>query len=137
MPKIFLSYRRHDTQAIVGRLYDRLIAKFGKNEVIRDLDSISLGVDFRQFLSDSVAKCNVLIAVIGDDWKGVSQDGRSRIDDESDFVRIEIASALTRGIPVNSGSCRQSYYAAVFPTSCGPEKSDVPSRMVDRIGSCI
>lgn len=101
MPKIFLSYRREDSRHATGRIYDRLSGVFGEQNVFKDVDSLPLGIDFRRELNDQVARCDVLLAVIGDDWLGASDDaGKSRLADEADFVRIEIEAALKRDIPV-------------------------------------
>jgi hypothetical protein len=101
---IFVSYRRSDSADAAGRLYDRLEARLGRDNVFMD-DSIPLGVDFRQYLNDAVGRCGVLLAVIGDRWlearfeDGPNQ-GQRRLEDPRDFVRIEIEAALARGIPV-------------------------------------
>lgn len=100
MQTIALSYRRDDTQAITGRLFDRLSAHFGRERVFRDIDSISPGSDFRLQVEDALRECGVLIAVIGRAWRGVSRGGRTRILDESDPVRIEIEIALRQGVPI-------------------------------------
>ncbi len=100
MPKIFVSYRREDSLAGTGRIDDRLVAHFGRDSVFRDVDTIDFGVDFRQRLSDAVGVCDVLLAVIGEHWLTVSQNGQPRLQDARDFVRIEIEAALQRGIPV-------------------------------------
>ena len=43
----------------------------------------------------------MLLAIIGKDWIDVKNDaGQRRLDDPSDFVRLETASALKRDIPV-------------------------------------
>ena len=61
----------------------------------------SLGVDFRAYLDEQVAKCDVFLAVIGRDWMAAQgRKGKSRLEDPGDFVRIEIESALKRQIPV-------------------------------------
>jgi hypothetical protein len=96
---IFLSYRRADSADISGRIYDRLIQEFGNHSVFKDVDSIPLGLDFRNILNQKVAKSRILIAIIGPDWSGQDQAKR-RIDDPTDFVRIEVSAALERGIPV-------------------------------------
>ena len=96
---IFVSYRRHDSSDVTGRIYDRLTQHFGKQSVFKDVDSIPLGVDFRQHLSDSVSQCDVLLAVIGRQWAAGSA-GRPGLDDARDFVRIEVEAALQRNIPV-------------------------------------
>lgn len=102
MSKILISYRREDSEDVTGRIYDRLIREFDRASVFLDVDSIPLGVDFRTYLDAQVAKCHVFLAVIGRDWLKTTKGskGKSRLDDPKDFVRIEIESALKRGIPV-------------------------------------
>ena len=104
MPKIFVSYRRDDSEHITGRIYDRLENRFGRDNVFMDIDAVSFGVDFREHLDRAVGQCDVLLAVIGEYWLNIGhpeepKQGR-RLDDPTDFVRIEIQSALARGIPV-------------------------------------
>ena len=38
MAKVFISYRRADSATFTGRIYDRLIAKFGRKNVFRDVE---------------------------------------------------------------------------------------------------
>src|SRR4051812_43256889 len=97
MPKIFLSYRRTDAPGHAGRLYDRLVARFGTGNVFKDLDSLEPGADFVDVIEATVARCDALIAVIGKDWLEAAPGAR-RIEDPLDWVRIEIAGALRREI---------------------------------------
>jgi len=98
---IFISYRRSDSTDIAGRLYDRLADDFGREAVFKDVDSIPLGLDFKEYLNEQVGKCDVLLAVIGDRWLDASDaNGNKRLEDPYDFVRIEIESALDKNIPV-------------------------------------
>ena len=98
---IFVSYRRIDSADIAGRIYDRLIGRFEKKSIFKDVDSIPLGLDFKEYLDKQVGECKVLLAVIGDRWLDASNaSGKRRLDDPADFVRIEIESALERNIPV-------------------------------------
>lgn len=97
---IFVSYRREDSADVTGRLCDTLEREFGAENVFRDVDSIPLGVDFRDHLGAAVQRCRVLLAVIGKNWAGPLDDGSRRIDDPVDFVRVEIESAIARGVPV-------------------------------------
>jgi hypothetical protein len=105
VPRIFVSYRRDDSADAAGRIYDRLEAHFGRESVFIDVDTIPFGVDFRKHLSDAVSRCDVLLAIIGDQWtsaryrKGPNR-GKRRLDDPTDYVRIEIDVALSRGVPV-------------------------------------
>lgn len=46
MARIFISYRRDDSASISGRIYDRLVAKFGRKRVFKGVDDIPAGVDF-------------------------------------------------------------------------------------------
>ena len=101
MPKIFISYRRDDSIETTGRIYDQLASRFGSENVFMDVDTIPPGVDFRKHLHDAVARCDVVLAVIGRDWlkrRGVFR--KRRLDDPGDFVRIEIEAALQREIRV-------------------------------------
>jgi len=66
-----------------------------------DVAAIEPGRDFRKAIDQSVATCSVLLAVIGLEWVELKDaEGRRRLDDVNDFVRIELASALRRDIPV-------------------------------------
>jgi hypothetical protein len=98
---IFISYRREETAANAGRLYDRLSERFGEDHVFMDVDSIDIGVDFARAVIEAVVRCNILLALIGRDWSAVTDSkGKRRIDDPDDFVRIEIETALQRDIRV-------------------------------------
>ena len=99
--KVFISYRRDDSAGHAGRVHDRLAHEFGPDLLFMDVDSIPLGSDFIKVLRDEVAKCDALLAVIGHHWLDARDaGGERRLDSESDFVRIEIATALQRDIPV-------------------------------------
>jgi hypothetical protein len=99
MAKIFLSYRRQDSAAMAGRIYDRLRAHFGSDAVFMDVDNIPFGVNFRKHIDAAVGQCDVVLAVIGTKWAGETEVHR-RLDDHRDFVRIELESALKREIPL-------------------------------------
>jgi len=99
--RIFLSYRREDSAGAAGRLSDRLTQELGSGSVFMDVDGIPLGTDFVRRLTAEVASCDVLVAVIGSNWLDIRDDeGNRRLDDSNDFVRVEIAAALQRDIPV-------------------------------------
>lgn len=101
MRAIFISYRRNDTEGEAGRLFDDLVSEFGENSVFMDVAAIEAGRDFRKVIDESVATCGVLLAIIGKSWVDAKDDaGHRRLDDPTDFVRLETASALRRDIPV-------------------------------------
>lgn len=97
---IAISYRRQDSSPVAGRLYDRLQAEFGKGSVFMDFDSIPYGVDFREHIKQTLQRAKVVIAIIGPEWSGGREPSNRRIDDPTDFVRLEVASALENGIPI-------------------------------------
>ena len=99
--RIFMSYRREDTAYPAGWLYDRLAGHFARGQVFKDIDSIELGDDFVEVITTAVGSCDVLLALIGDRWLTVTgQDGRRRLDNLDDFVRLEIEAALARDVRV-------------------------------------
>ncbi len=100
MPNIVVSYRREDSQWIAGRVFDHLEAHFGKGNVFMDIDSIPFGLDFREHIQNTLNRCDILVAVIGPRWLDGGEQGRARIQEETDWVRIEIEAALSRKIPV-------------------------------------
>ncbi len=100
MPKISISYRRADSEAMTGRIFDRLIAHYGKEVIFRDIDDIPPGIDFRVHINETLLKTNILLAVIGPEWLGMAQGGVGRIQEESDPVRVEVETALRRRVPI-------------------------------------
>ena len=95
-----ISYRREDSGPITGRICDRLQTAFGRDKVFMDIDSIPIGVDFRAHISHTLERCEALLVVIGGRWLGPKADGSNRIEEETDFVRLEVATALGRDILV-------------------------------------
>lgn len=108
MPRIFLSYRRSDSQDVAGRIFDRLSAHFSKENVFKDVDSIPLGIDFQRFLERAIEKADVLLVLIGPTWfTTTNAQGQRRLDDANDFVRAEVEIALRLGkriIPITVGN---------------------------------
>jgi hypothetical protein len=99
--KVFISYRRGDSAGYAGRVMDWLERTLGHNLVFMDVDAIPLGTNFEKVLNEEVAKCGVLLAMIGPNWSEArDENGNRRLDDPKDFVRVEIAAALQRDIPV-------------------------------------
>lgn len=104
MTKIFISYRREDSEYQTDRLFRALTeyTDLPNDSIFIDIDNIPLGVDFVTHIEDQVSNCDVLLAVIGERWLKAQdpKSGTSRLHDPTDFVRLEIAAALEREIPV-------------------------------------
>lgn len=99
--RIFVSYRRADTQQAAGRLADDLGQHFGAEKVFRDVENIGLGLDFSDALNHELESCGVMLALIGSRWLSVTDEaGQRRLDNPDDWIRQEIATALRRNIRV-------------------------------------
>src|SRR5712675_132577 len=103
--RIFLNYRRGDEPGFALALYGRLEQSFSAEQLFMDVEGgIPAGDDFVKVLETQVAQCDVLLALIGQDWLSVTDDtGARRLENPDDFVRIEIESAMRLGkrvIPV-------------------------------------
>lgn len=100
-PSVFISYRREDCPGHAGRLFDHLRARFGGGQVFMDVTDIEAGVDFTDVLQRAVGSCDVLLAVVGREWLTCTdRNGRRRLDDPNDFIRLEIGIALNRNVRV-------------------------------------
>lgn len=100
MGNVFISYRRDDAAGYARAIYDQLTERFDTAQVFMDVDAIEPGLPFDEVIRNAVGKCEVLLVLIGSRWMEVQPDGRRRLDDERDFVRLEIAAALARNIRV-------------------------------------
>lgn len=99
MPKVFISYRRADSQYVTDAIYSEMSKHFGE-DVFLDVDDIPPGVDFPDFLAGKIADVDAILVIIGQDWARIMEE---RADQFNDFVRIEVESALEQGklvIPV-------------------------------------
>jgi hypothetical protein len=97
VPHILISYRREDSDAIAGRIRDRIAGQYGDDCVFMDIDSIPFGLDFRTQVQNALMENDVVLAIIGPKWIGATRGGSVRIQDEADPVRIEVETALMRG----------------------------------------
>ena len=100
MPTVAISYRRSDSAAVAGRIFDRLAAHYGEQSVFMDIDNIPFGVDFRSHIRETLLRTDVVIAVIGRAWLGRNADGTARMHEPTDPVRVEIETALERNAPI-------------------------------------
>lgn len=94
MSRVFISYRREDTDADAGRLYDELVAEFGEQRVYKDVDSVPLGEDFGEHISAAIDNSALVIALVGPSWD------TTRLSAETDWVRFELEAAFRKKVPV-------------------------------------
>ncbi len=128
-PRVFICYRRHETEAVAQTLFYCLMAKVDGVRLFRDTDTLQPGMVFAEVIDQTIAGCDALVAVIGKKWltlKGAN--GLRRLDDEADWVRMEISSALRqkkRIIPCLANGARMPS-ADELPTDLRPLTSYHP-----------
>lgn len=122
MAGLFISYRRDDAAADVDRLVNDLSWRCRRDRVFTDRD-IRAGDDFERVLVEKIKSCDVVLVVMGPHWLDVKSPdtGKRRLDEEHDWVRMEVALALEKEklvIPVRIAG-------APFPK---PEQLPLPIR---------
>ena len=92
---IFISYRREDPGAGENArlIYKEIRSTLG-NTTFMDVDAIKLGEDFFRQIEESLSSCRIMIVLIGPGWNP------PRLHSEADFVRFEIAYALSNNIKI-------------------------------------
>lgn len=102
MANVLISYRRSDsTSGYASWLYDRLANELGPERIFMDVDSLPIGVDFAGEVQKAVARTDVALILIGPLWLSArDESGNRRLDDPDDFVRLEVAAALSSGVIV-------------------------------------
>ncbi len=100
MSGVFICYRRDDRPGFAARLAEGLERVFGAKRVFRDVEDIAPGTDFEAVIVERLREVDVVLAVIGPGWLNSGYEGRRRLDDPDDFVRMELITALEAGKPV-------------------------------------
>lgn len=97
--RIFISYRRDDLAArsMVGRIYDRLVKRFGATKIFVDEHAVPPGVDFREVLAARLKECDVVFALIGPQWLDLLT---ARGGDQEDHLVFELRTALENNMRV-------------------------------------
>jgi hypothetical protein len=97
--EIFISYRRDDASAEAHLVHGLLRRQMGEANVFMDVSSIPPGTEWPEKIATNLRTATTVVAVIGPDWLRAGTDdwGRRRIDDESDWVRRELETALQSG----------------------------------------
>jgi hypothetical protein len=99
MSGVFISYRRADSAGHAGRLFDHLSMRFGADLIFQDFDDIKPGTDFLQAIQTAIKSCDIMLVLIGPLWLEDAQ-GRRRLDDPEDVLRLEVSEALQRDMTV-------------------------------------
>jgi hypothetical protein len=100
-PKVYISYRRSDYTGVAGRLYDRLSAELGGENIFMDVEMIAPGTDFVAAIKQEIQFADIFLVLMGPAWSTtVNEKGLRRIEDAHDFVSLEIRFALEARKPL-------------------------------------
>ncbi|PJF29063.1 MAG: hypothetical protein CUN52_10290 [Phototrophicales bacterium] len=94
--RIFISYRRDDSEGETGRLHDHLCnGHFSEDDLFLDVEDVGTGVNFKDAVDRAINQCTVMLVMIGTNWEAsVDAKGARRLDNPDDMVRHEIRSAI-------------------------------------------
>ena len=119
--KIFVSYRREDTQEVVSRLCARLDEAFGDRNVFFDERSVGTGGDFLGAVGGAIYTSDVILIVIGLKWASIRDtNGQRRLYDPDDPVGWEVGLSL---------ASRRLLIPLLVNGANMPAKGDLPERM--------
>jgi len=97
MNKVFISYRRDDSEEMASRIARTLKNHFGHTNVVLDTDTFLLGNDFQEDIMTHLTSSNVVLVVIGEFWVSILNERRRNRPLEIDWVLREIETALNKG----------------------------------------
>jgi len=99
--RIFLGYRQDDVPHLVGRVFERLVADFGRSQVFLDIYSLRPGENFPKQIASAISTADVFVLMIGPQWLlATDQKGNQKISIPTDLHRMEIEQALGRELPI-------------------------------------
>ncbi len=116
--RVFISYRRDDAAGYAGRLEEDLERRLGHGSVFRDVLDIAPGEDFVAAIRTRLGGAHTVLVLIGPRWAGGDVAGQRRIDDDNDFVRLEVSMALDSSVRV---------VPVLLPGASMPAENDLPA----------
>ena len=101
MRRVFISYRRSEAEYAAGALGRELRRYFGDEQVFRDKEDVRAGVAWKHHVLNEIDRDSALLLLIGSDWANIKDSqGRRRLDDPEDSVRMEITDGLRDGAAI-------------------------------------
>lgn len=101
-PLLFLNYRSSDTGMTASRLFDDLSRCVDPLQLFLDLERLEGGVAWPPALQEALQRTTLLVVLIGERWL-TTYDAETcdrRLNLPDDWVRLEIETALQRGIDI-------------------------------------
>jgi TIR domain len=108
MPKILLSYRRADEIETAAHIFAYLCNYYGRNSVFSPDSEMSLESDFPKRIYEQVRDVDIVLLVIGPNWKGRISCKNYLIENDFDPVRLLIKESFSQSkmlIPILIGDC--------------------------------
>jgi TIR domain len=96
MPAILMSYRPEDSARDAIFLQGLLEKALGKRQVLLGIGPVEPGEDRLDVIDAKLETCDTLLCLVGSKWLTSMQEGRRRLDNPEDPIRLEIAAALGR-----------------------------------------
>ncbi len=122
MLRIFIAYRRDDSQGFARSIHDRLALHFGQDAVFRDINDIEPGRPWEEAIDQALGSCEVFVLLIGRGWlEATDEEGNRRIDDPQDRHRREIETAIKRRIRM---------FVALMEDAHMPRRKELPQMSV-------
>ncbi len=98
--RIFISYRRDDSERVANQIYSGLRRRLGKRNVFID-EGLRVGDKWLEQIKEQIATRDAFLVVIGKRWLEMKDDaGQRRLDSDKDVVRVEIETALEHQVPI-------------------------------------
>jgi hypothetical protein len=95
--KIFMSYRRQDSEWVSLSLFNELKQQFPNDAIFKDFNVIRAGDDFNKAIESNLQSCNVLLVVIAENWLTCKdENGNQRLFLPDDYVCLEISTAIKK-----------------------------------------
>lgn len=77
-PRIFIAYRRDDSQGFARSIHDRLAQHFGPVAVFRDINDIEPRRPWEEAIDEALGSCDVFMLLIGSRWLDATELGVGR-----------------------------------------------------------
>jgi hypothetical protein len=94
---IFINYRKDDSSGYSLALYHELLRWYDRQTIFKDFNNIEPGEDFVESIDNALNSCVILLVIISDRWIQFIKE-RGVKNNSTDFVRLEIATALSKNI---------------------------------------
>ena len=118
--RLFISYRRSDSQQLVDQLEEKLKGRLTGVEVFRDIGGIEAGENWKEVIDEKIETSDIVLVIIGSDWLTSEEKGKRRLNQPDDVVCHEIATALSRDVSLIPILVNGAYF---------PNAEDLPQKI--------